>query len=193
MHNERLLTAFLCLAVAAACAPTKVETTPVAAAAGSEGIAELENPTSQTFNVSMSVMRNEPADTVGVSPAAAWRALPAAYASVGLRVFAVDSMSRSVASPMLRIHQFLGRQPLARYLECGHTAFGDVAATQEVTMRVRSTIEPGPDGTALVRTAVRAVATPQGNDAFACSSTRLLEQRIAAFIREQSAAGRSDR
>jgi len=176
----------LCLTVTGGCAPRTVETSaaPVSSAAGST--AELESTTSPSFNVSMTVMKNEPADTIAISPSAAWRTLRAAYASVGLQVFAADSASRSIASPLLRVHQFLGRQQLPRYLECGKTAFGDVAASQEIVLRVRSTVENGPDNTALVRTAVRAVATPQGNDQFRCTSTRRLEQRIGAYIREHA-------
>jgi hypothetical protein len=132
----------------------------------------------------LTVLKNEPADTISASPSAVWRALPAAYASVGLQVLASDSASQSLTSPVMRVHQFLGGQSLSRYLECGASAFGDVAATQEITMRVRSTVEPGPNGTSVVRTLVRALATPQGNDRFKCGSTRRLELRIISYIQQ---------
>lgn len=180
----------VCLTAFAGCGPKHAEIGTQPASAGSAGApsAAVESASSPSYNVSMSVMRNESADTLTVTPLAAWSLLPAAYASVGLELFAADSASTSVASPELRIHQFLGGQPLSRYLECGQTAFGDVAATQEIVLRVRSTVESGPDGTAVLRTAVRAVATPQGNDRFRCTSTRRLELRIVKYIQEHAPA-----
>jgi hypothetical protein len=149
-------------------------------------MSELESSDLPAFNVSMTVMRNEPADTIAMPARAAWRALAAAYTSVGLKLLGADSASQSIASTMMRVHQFLGRTPLSRYMTCGRTAFGDASDTQEITLRVRSTVEPGPNGDALVRTLVRAVATPQGSNAFRCSSTRGLELRIAGYLKEHS-------
>jgi hypothetical protein len=93
-----------------------------------------------------------------------------------------------VASPLLRIHQFLGGVPLSRYLGCGRSAFGENADTQEIVLRWRSTLERGPNGTTLVRTLVRGVATPQGNgnERFRCTSTRGLENRIVAIVAQRS-------
>jgi hypothetical protein len=149
-------------------------------------MSELESTDLPSFNVSMTVMRNETADTLAVPARVAWRTLAAAYTSVGLKLLGADSTSQSVASTLMRVHQFLGRVPLSRYLVCGRTAFGDASDTQEITLRVRSTVEPGPSGEAIVRTLVRAVATPEGGNAFPCSTTRGLELRIAHYLREHS-------
>ncbi|MFL5614918.1 MAG: hypothetical protein ACJ796_14740 [Gemmatimonadaceae bacterium] len=158
-----------CASSGSSASPTTA-VTPASAPAGS--MRELETSDLPAFNVSMTVMRNEPADTIAMPAQAAWRALAAAYTSVGLKLLGSDSTSQSIASTMMRVHQFLGRTPLSRYMTCGRTAFGDASDTQEITLRVRSTVEPGASGEAIVRTLVRAVATPQGSNAFQCSSTR---------------------
>jgi hypothetical protein len=149
---------------------------------------ELESFPDPAFNVSLTVLRREPADTIRAPIARVWAALPEAYRTLGAQVAIADSASQSVASPLLRIHQFLGGVPLSRYLGCGRSAFGENADVQEIVMRWRSTLERGPNGTTLIRTLVRGVATPQGNgnERFRCTSTRGLENRIVAILSQRS-------
>src|SRR5436190_3715844 len=92
--------------------------------------ADLEMTDDPTFNISLSVLLREPADTVNALPAKAWSALPQVYRALGLSIGVTDAASQSVASPLLRIHQFLGRVPLSRFLSCGRSAYGDNADVQ---------------------------------------------------------------
>lgn len=144
--------------------------------------------TDPRYVTTLTVSRGIPGDTIVASRQVAWTALAAAYQTLGLRVAIVDSASQSVATGLMRVHQFLGKRPLSLYLDCGRTAMGNTADSYEVTLRVRSTVEGvGPEAT-VIRTAVRGVATPQGSgpDTFRCSTTGVLESRIAALAASQA-------
>jgi hypothetical protein len=160
-------------------------TTPAPAG---ETARDLERPTNPAFDVSLTVTAREHADTVPVPPARALALLPQVYRDLGLGVSVVDAPSQSIASPLLRIHQSLGRVPLSRLIDCGKSAYGSNADVQEITMRVRSTVEPAGSGGSAIRSIVRAAANPQGtgSNQFRCGTTRGLERRIAELVAERS-------
>lgn len=140
---------------------------------------------SPRFSENMTVLRSEPGDTIAAPAAAVWNALPGAYGTIGFREILADSSALAVATQLLRIHGQLGRQSLSRYLDCGRSAYGDNADVHEVTLRVRTSLEPvGPRAT-VMRTLVRAVETPQGSGSttFRCGSTREMENRLALLVR----------
>ncbi len=140
---------------------------------------------SPRFAENMTVLRAEPGDTIAAPAAAVWNALPGAYGTIGFSEILADSSALAVATPLLRLHRQLGRQSLSRYLDCGHSAYGDNADIHEITLRVRTSLEPIGPATTVMRTLVRAVENPQGagSATFDCGSTREMENRLAKLVR----------
>jgi hypothetical protein len=116
----------------------------------------------------------------------AWRALPAAYAAVGIEVARTDVNRAVIGNPGFRVRRRLGDTPLGRYLDCGNTQGNPSAETYEVHLSVMSELTRDQDGKTVLSTLVDGVARPVNfpGDPVRCLSKGELENRIAAVVRE---------
>ena len=112
-----------------------------------------------------------------------WKAVVSAHEALGLAMSSLDNMAGTAVYVHQRKHLLEGNR-LSKYVDCGSTIYGDRSDTYAVTIKVSVAVEPrGPSATA-VHSSVNAWARdPQtSSDAVPCSSTGLLEQRIAELI-----------
>jgi hypothetical protein len=124
------------------------------------------------------------AHVVKSPPADVWKALPAAYADLGLTGGPAIGQQQTFAAVLPTVRRQLNKVPLSRFLDCGTTAAGVSGAdVHMVRLQVSSIVEPQPAGTR-VRTQVlaRATSVENSNGAMDCSSTGVLEQRLAQAL-----------
>jgi hypothetical protein len=111
-----------------------------------------------------------------------WRALPAAYAAVGIEVAQTDVQRGVIGNPGFRARRRLGDTPLVRYLDCGSTQGGNSAESYEVHFSVLSEVTRDERGRTVLSTVVDATARPVNfpGDPVRCMSKGELERLIAA-------------
>jgi hypothetical protein len=112
-----------------------------------------------------------------------WKAVVAAHETLGLAMSSLDNNAGVAVYVHQRSHLLDGNR-LSKYIDCGTTIYGDRTDSYAVTVRVTATVESRGPNTTAVHSGVNAWARdPQtSSDAVACSSTGLLEQRIAELI-----------
>ncbi len=114
-----------------------------------------------------------------------WAALPAAYRAVGLAGGVVSQGERVFGTPLMRSRGRLAGERAARFLNCGSNPIGAPAANlYDLEATVRTAVQTNPDGTTRLELRVEAVAAPPaGGTRAQCTSTRVLEDRIATQVR----------
>jgi len=116
-----------------------------------------------------------------------WRALPAAYEALAIRVTDLDSANHVIANSGLIVRRQLGKVALTRYLDCGDSQGVPSAETYEIRLSVLTRLQASAAGTSIVATSVQATGRPvsvSGMDV-RCSSTRQLESRLVNALRAQ--------
>jgi hypothetical protein len=125
------------------------------------------------------------AHSVKAPPAEVWKAMPAAYADLGLVGGPARGQTQTFAAVLPSIRRQLDKVPLSKLLDCGTTPTGTPSADVHlVRLQVTTIVEPeGATGTRL-RTQVlaRATSVENSNGAQECSSTGILEQRLAQAV-----------
>jgi hypothetical protein len=117
-------------------------------------------------------------------PADVWKALPVAYADIGLAGGPAIGQQQTFAAVIPSLRRRLDKIPLSRFLNCGTTPSGALGADEHlVRLQVTTIVEPQSTGTRL-RTQVlaRATSVENSNGAQECSSTGVLEQRLAQAV-----------
>ena len=146
-------------------------------------------PTTRIVGVQSSMdLRTNPSLSRGVvvvdAPLAeVWRALVAAYDSVGIPVTISMPAQGLIGNDGYKLRRRLKDVPLTRYLDCGSTQGGPSAETYEVLLMVRTQLRQTPDGvtaTTLLDASARPVAI--SGDYVKCGSTGRLEARIGELI-----------
>lgn len=170
-------------------------TTAACAAAGSSGAGATRSTTTiSTSGMGMPTSQIETrSDTRGdivaftAAPGDVWKAVPDAYAELGIEVGTVDPENRVIGNPKLVARGRLAGQPLTRWVSCGVDAFGvPLSNAHRVELSVLSEVRSSPDGGTAVETRVGGVALRSASGANAvCTSTGKLERRIAQAIRER--------
>lgn len=116
-----------------------------------------------------------------------WRALPAAFDSLGIPSGVVDAAARQFGSAGFRVRRRLGTVPLSRYFDCGQTQIGENADEYDVQLQVIATLRTGTAGTTNVEMFLDALARPvafsQGYQA--CSTRGTLDVRLVERIRAE--------
>lgn len=110
-----------------------------------------------------------------------WRALPAAFDSIGVPVAQVDAGTKTIGNPGYSVRRRLKSTPLSRFIDCGTSPMGPSADDYDVRLTVLAEVHPAPDGGgAAVTTTVTAAARPANyaQDYSACSSRGTLETRL---------------
>jgi len=123
-------------------------------------------------------------DSLSIDAAAAASRLATVYEGLGLAVAERDPSDLAVTSRIMRVRGQFAGLPLSRYFDCGQSALGPLANLDEVQFRVSTVLQPLQDRRTLVRTALSATASGDGNrgSTTRCNSTGLLEREIARRI-----------
>jgi hypothetical protein len=124
------------------------------------------------------------AHVVKAPPADVWKALPVAYADIGLAGGPAIGQQQTFAAVIPSLRRRLDKIPLSRFLNCGTTPSGALGADEHlVRLQVTTIVEPQSTGTRL-RTQVlaRATSVENSNGPQECSSTGVLEQRLAQAV-----------
>ena len=123
--------------------------------------------------------------TLPVGLGRAWTELPAAYASVGLQINAVDSATRIVGDSMT-VRGTVGAIPVSDLLECVGLPAGVDVDSVDVAIFVTSRLEGGesPGATVVVNT-VQAIARPPSVAPLACRSRAVVERRLFEALRSR--------
>ena len=116
-----------------------------------------------------------------------WRALPAAFDSLGVKVTVNDPAQHIIGNERVKIRVQLGRTPLSRYLECGGTQIGANADSYEVVLTALTQVQSVAAGGSMLTTLFEAMAKPiaisQGYSK--CSSKGLFESRLLDLVKKQ--------
>jgi hypothetical protein len=143
------------------------------------------------FRVSMAGAQRTVLSEIGAPAAEVWTVLPAVMEEAGLAGRA-DPATRTVTTPPRTVRGRLLDQPLTRLVDCGRGEFGaQRAASGQVRMIVRATVQPGAEGGSRLETVVEAhVRDSSGgaNDLLApCRSLGVLEEALAELVRARLA------
>lgn len=145
-----------------------------------------------TVDINIPTERAIVAEAVDATPAAAWSALPKAWADLGIEVRESSRATRTLGNARLTVSRRLGDVPLSRYLSCGAGIQGAFADSYRIQMSIQSAVVPAQGGGVEIRTYIEAVArNPEGtsNTAVNCTSTQRLERDIASRVRVHVQAG----
>jgi hypothetical protein len=148
--------------------------TQTIAVVGPAGGAKISTPGEIASNV----------QTLAFSVDQIWRALPAAFDSLGIPVQTLDGVKHTIGNTGFAIRRRLKNVPLSRYIDCGTSQLGASADDYDVRLTVLTDVRPG-DGGAIVTTSVQAVARPMNyaQEYSSCNSRGSLEQRIIDLVR----------
>jgi hypothetical protein len=133
---------------------------------------------------------------VDAPPEKAWEALIKIVADLGVEVSGTDPAAFALSNPDFSISRRLGDERLSRYLRCGNGITGPFADRYRIRMNFHSQITPGPDGTSVVETTIQAFGiNPEGtsNTRVSCTSTHILESRIAEGVAKLAGGNGSER
>jgi hypothetical protein len=127
---------------------------------------------------------------------AVWNALPDAYADAALPLPDLDTRRSLAAVQNHRAMFRLGEDRLSRFFDCGTGPTGLNADQRRLRLSVYVAVLPEQDGTTPVEIRAEAMAqSTEGSSApeVACSSSGLLEQRMARSLQLRALQSRSDR
>jgi hypothetical protein len=134
----------------------------------------------------MLVVEDRVGTVVGSLPVSldrAWVELPAAYASVDLKINAVDSAARVVGDSMT-VRGRVGVIPVSQLLRCTGLPVGVDVDSVDVALFVTSRLSSGQvTDTTWVTNTVQAIARPPGVASVACRSRAVIEGRILDALR----------
>ena len=124
---------------------------------------------------------------VPAAPQPIWKVLPDIYREIGIPEGTIDQSSWTYGNQRFTLSRRLGSVSLSEFFRCGSTATGEpIATTYRLRASVLTRLQPVSDSETEVATAVQATATSNAGtstDPVACSSTGVLESRIASEIR----------
>jgi hypothetical protein len=174
------------LAVAlVACASTGTSST----SSGSPGVAQSVTVQGATGVGSVRVSTSNDAHVTSVPfPVPdVWRALLAAYDSLGIPITSVNEKTHVVANEGFKLRQRLGKTSLSRYLDCGATQIGANADSYDVHFAITSRVVEGAPGAASISTTVEAAAKPItfAQDYSRCITRGTLETRLVDLVKAQ--------
>lgn len=115
-----------------------------------------------------------------------WRALPVAYAALGIDIAHNDPTKRVIGNPGFRARRRLADVPISRLLDCGTTQGNPSADTYEVHFSVLTELQQDDRGRTVAVTTLDAVARPVNfpGDPVRCVSRGELETRIMNLARD---------
>ncbi len=129
-------------------------------------------------------------ETLPVSAARVWNALPGAYEALGIPVTEVLPGAMTLGNPSFETRRIEGNR-MSRYFNCGTTYSGVVANLYDVAITISTRLAEAPEGGTMAITEVDAWATPRtvsGNPVH-CSSKQTLEARLNELLAEALGGG----
>ncbi|HEX5436778.1 MAG TPA: hypothetical protein VFW98_06445 [Gemmatimonadaceae bacterium] len=130
------------------------------------------------------------ARTIAAPIARSWKALAAAYDSLGIHAVDADPASHRLGNHHLQLHRKLGKRSLSDYLNCGKGLDGyPHANAYAISLDVMTHLTPVGSDSTMVQTQVQAVATPMSglsSTQVDCTSTGLLEEQIRNLVEAYS-------
>ncbi len=120
---------------------------------------------------------------VDATPANTWKALTAAYDSLGIPLSNTGQGDGVLGNLGFKVRRKLKDAPLSRYLDCGTTQVAPNAESYEITLSIASQVQGVAGGTRVVTT-VEASGRPIAfaGSQVSCVSTGRLEALIADLI-----------
>ncbi|HET9729690.1 MAG TPA: hypothetical protein VF785_03330 [Gemmatimonadaceae bacterium] len=115
-----------------------------------------------------------------------WRALPAAFDSLGIPIGTLDPVKRSMGNAGFKIRGRLKGVPLSRYIDCGtSTQIGPNADNYDVSITILADVRPAEPGTTTVTTTFNAAGRPANfaQEYSDCRSKGVLEGRLVDIVR----------
>ena len=119
----------------------------------------------------------------------AWTAFPAVFGELGIVPNIIDSRQMLFGNAGAVYRHNLAKQRLSHYVNCGNMIGLSSADSYDVYIRVISQVLPVDGGLSKVRTEVdaHAIAVDGAEQSVPCSSTGLLESRIAKLLTREAA------
>lgn len=115
-----------------------------------------------------------------------WRALPAAFDSLGLAPTLADRATWRYGTEGQRLRKRLGGVALSRYFDCGATQVDNNADSYDVLLILVARLAPGAAGTTTVEVTMdvraRPLTFPQGYQP--CDTKGTLDARLVTLIRD---------
>ena len=176
-----------CRALALACAPVLVGCASSGAPSSTlpeQSRVVVASPTMQNGDITLYRDLRLVAHSVKAPPSDVWKALPAAYADLGLVGGPAIGQAQTYAAVIPSVRRQLGKVPLSRMLDCGTTPSGVPGADVHlVRLTVTTLVEPEGTGSRLrTQIVARATSVENSNGAQDCMSNGIMEQRLAAAI-----------
>jgi hypothetical protein len=135
------------------------------------------------------VFANGPArapDTLAVSEARVFAAMPAVFAALPVPLSVVDSSSKVMGALRVSVRRPIGGQRLSLLLECGTGNYGPNAERYSVQLTLLAVARAIDSTHSEVQTRVEGNASPNGlSTTVRCSSTGRLEERFAELLRKE--------
>lgn len=128
-------------------------------------------------------------EAIRIGADSAYGLLLKVYGDLQIPTTTLDSWQHTAGNPALKIRRRLGGVSLIKYLDCGHKDGNPNADSYDVVLHVVTAVSEAAEGSSVLSTRVDGVAThPVFGSQAVCSTTGELEKRIAAAVKEKSAA-----
>ncbi|MDB4913656.1 MAG: hypothetical protein JWM95_1300 [Gemmatimonadetes bacterium] len=117
-----------------------------------------------------------------------WKALPAAFETMGVPITFVDSAHYVLRNDGLKVRRQLADTPLGVFFDCGTTQVGENADSYDVHMTVSVEVQPEPaTGNSRLLILLESAARPVSfsRDYSRCSTRGKFEQRFADAVKKQ--------
>ncbi len=128
-------------------------------------------------------------EAIRIGTDSAYGLLLKVYGDLQIPTTMLDSRQHTAGNPALKIRRRLSGVSLVKYLDCGHEDGNPNADSYDVVLHVVTAVSGAAEGSSVLSTRVDGVAThPVFGSQAVCSTTGELEKRIAAAVKEKSAA-----
>lgn len=175
---KRDLPTILCL-VLAGCASSNTNTVPASSTQVQQVVVEANDGGVHNV-VTMNRVDNAYSADLKSSPSALWPALVAVMNGLQLPGLNVDSTHYLIGAPSQRVRRIQGK-PIAYYVDCPGTAYGNSAEAGDVYATVQSQLLPKASGSEL-RVTFQAVANSTTGNRGQCTSNGKLEGMILSTL-----------
>ena len=127
-------------------------------------------------------------DTLAVSDARVFAALPAVFSALAVPLTVVDSSARAMGAVRVLVRRPIAGQRLSLLLECGTGSYGPNAERYSVQLTLVARAKAIDSTHTEVMTMVRGDAAPNGlSTSVKCASSGRLEDRFAELLRNEVA------
>ena len=187
----RLTPFFGCAVALLGCASAQTQDSPEPRASGGVELTRVDTPKG-VFVTQLSTATSVIETPVDATIDATWDAVADVYTALGVTVGTLDTRTRIIGNPGVRMRRSLAGVKLSSYFDCGISALGKRNAdSYSLSVDMLTQVLPGEKKSSTLRTRVRASAADEGSSErrVTCSSTGALEARIADMVAERLKGG----